>query len=336
MIAIAAARAILQHAPAADAAAMVDPMIEHPLARVRSLALDAALRLETPNGIVALRRAVFDDARSVRELARYELTKREAPVDFASAYRQGVRSGTVAIASPHSRDWQKSAHVRMSESSFGFSTFRMQEHRRGYRWHRTLRWGESPRGLGSCSPRPLIGRATSSGFVREAPSRTGCQSTTAASVTRAIRALDAESLTKDAFAPGDRHWDVLRQSGATPVERELLRRRQLHVHGEKLGWRTGYSHRQRDGYLGELRPNPHARMGLAFGDEPASTLRQGVYVLACSLCWGRHATTGRFCVLPAELRASTDGRYPVNMRWATCKCPSTPSPGDPGRLGRGV
>lgn len=97
MIAIAAARAILQRAPAADAAAMVDPMIEHPLARVRSLALDAALRLETPNGIVALRRAVFDDARSVRELARYALTKREAPVDFAPAYRQGVRER-------HSRD----------------------------------------------------------------------------------------------------------------------------------------------------------------------------------------------------------------------------------------
>lgn len=91
VIAITAAEAVLRRAGSDDASALIDQTIGHPLARVRSLAIEAALRHEVPEGIAALRRGLFDDARSIREVVRYELSKREGALDFASTYRQALR-----------------------------------------------------------------------------------------------------------------------------------------------------------------------------------------------------------------------------------------------------
>lgn len=88
------AKALLGRAPIDDAAALVDSTIRHPLATVRALALDAALRHEIPDVIPALRRALFDDARSIREVARHELSKRDSSLEFASDYRRALGACT--------------------------------------------------------------------------------------------------------------------------------------------------------------------------------------------------------------------------------------------------
>jgi HEAT repeat protein len=69
------------------------------LERVRSA---LALVRDVAAAIPALQSAEFDDARSIRELARHELSKRDHTADFAPGYRRAVelrqgRDRTIAI-----------------------------------------------------------------------------------------------------------------------------------------------------------------------------------------------------------------------------------------------
>ena len=96
VIAIASAQALLRRAGSEDASALIDQTIGHPLARVRALALDAALRHEVPEAIAALRRALFDDARSIREVARHELSNERTPSSSRRAIATLCAIATVA------------------------------------------------------------------------------------------------------------------------------------------------------------------------------------------------------------------------------------------------
>lgn len=102
-IAFEAARATLGDAEGHDEAATIARLLHHRLGRVRGLALATAIERDPMSAVERLERAVFDDARGVRELARHALTKRgRSPRDFAEVYRAriGERGGhdqTVAL-----------------------------------------------------------------------------------------------------------------------------------------------------------------------------------------------------------------------------------------------
>lgn len=96
VLATAAARALLEraeHASIEVVSAAVAHALVHPLATVRTLALETALRRALPMAVAALESATFDDARSIRELARHELSKRDSTTDLAPAYRRAVEVG---------------------------------------------------------------------------------------------------------------------------------------------------------------------------------------------------------------------------------------------------
>jgi hypothetical protein len=89
LIAFDAAKGLLQNATP-DVSAVVH-LLDHRIGRIRNLALAAALEHHAPSALDALERAVFDDARCVRELARHELSRlSRAPRDFRTMYRQRV------------------------------------------------------------------------------------------------------------------------------------------------------------------------------------------------------------------------------------------------------
>ena len=102
-IAFDAARAALGDGEGHDEAATIARLLRHRLGRVRCLALTTAMEREPVSALDRLERAILDDARCVRELARHALTKRgRSPRDFAEIYRArvGERGGhdqTVAL-----------------------------------------------------------------------------------------------------------------------------------------------------------------------------------------------------------------------------------------------
>jgi hypothetical protein len=102
-IALDVARASLGSPEGRDEAATIDRLLRHRLGRVRCLALAKAIEHDPMSAPDRLERAIFDDARCVRELARHALTKRGgSPRDFAALYRarvaeRGGRDQTVAL-----------------------------------------------------------------------------------------------------------------------------------------------------------------------------------------------------------------------------------------------
>lgn len=87
-IAIQAARGLLASPSPGDSSAIHPQLLQHRLGKIRSLALTAAVEHDLPSSTDWLERALLDDARCVREVARFELSKGAgAPRDFASWYR---------------------------------------------------------------------------------------------------------------------------------------------------------------------------------------------------------------------------------------------------------
>lgn len=88
LLAFEAAEGLLRNATHADTTPIISRLLGHRLGRVRKLALLASVEQQLPSAKPWLERAIFDDTRVVREIARHELSKLDAaPRDFAAVYR---------------------------------------------------------------------------------------------------------------------------------------------------------------------------------------------------------------------------------------------------------
>lgn len=91
LIAFDAAKGLLSNTTTDESPSAVAQLVHHRLARIRGLALAAAVEQRVPSATDWLERAVFDEARSVREVGRHELSKLEnGDRDFAATYRKRV------------------------------------------------------------------------------------------------------------------------------------------------------------------------------------------------------------------------------------------------------
>lgn len=92
LVAIRAAQTLLADVRAHAEPHVLAQTLSHRLARVRVLALEAIKQRDPESAIPALQKGLLDDARSVREIARYDLAKTENGIgDFTSFYRNAVR-----------------------------------------------------------------------------------------------------------------------------------------------------------------------------------------------------------------------------------------------------
>jgi len=103
LIAFGAASGLLRNATEERALDVINQLLHHRLGRVRSLALAAAREQKLPSALGWLERAVFDEARCVREAGRHQLSKlAHEERDFAAMYRKRAaesqgRDRTVAL-----------------------------------------------------------------------------------------------------------------------------------------------------------------------------------------------------------------------------------------------
>lgn len=75
------------------------PLLRSRVGKVRLLSLNALVASGASDSEGALQRATLDRTSAVRELARYELSRR-GPVDFLSSYAAALRSGQLAVLVP--------------------------------------------------------------------------------------------------------------------------------------------------------------------------------------------------------------------------------------------
>jgi HEAT repeat protein len=103
LVASEAAKDLLANAPTDGSSSVVAELLHHRFGRIRGRALAAALEQQVPSASDWLERAIFDNARCVREVGRHELSKLEnGHRDFAAMYRKRMseslgRDRTVAL-----------------------------------------------------------------------------------------------------------------------------------------------------------------------------------------------------------------------------------------------
>lgn len=107
VVATRSAQALLANVSSNDE--VLSAALGHPLARVRRLALESAARSDRVASVSLLQSALLDETRSVREVARYELSKPPTVcADFTALYAKAVRE--------HSGRKQRAAFEGLAEA----------------------------------------------------------------------------------------------------------------------------------------------------------------------------------------------------------------------------